>query len=221
MKRVLLALTGVAAVVFACDGKFEFEDEGMVGAAGGPQGPPDKQDCPECGECDECAALGLVCDRDGFPCVECLSDEQCRDNSRPRCDKGLRRCVGCDEQNNCQNGFTCDIVTHSCVIGCATPTTQDTCDADFDYCDEFRGVCAVCGDDGDCDNSPTGPRCVESGTRCVECRRDSDCFNDYVCDPVLFRCVECSTWEDCPHGKQCDLRSHDCVQTLTPAGQLR
>lgn len=222
MKRVLLPLVGAAALVFACDGRFEFEEEGADGTAGEDQGPPDDgNDCHECGECDECEELGMVCDRDGYPCVECLSDEHCRDNSRPRCDKGLRRCVGCDDQSNCPLGFTCDAVTRSCVIGCATATTQPTCDRDFDYCNEFLGVCAVCGDDRDCNYSSTGSHCVESGTRCVECRWHGDCFDYEVCDPVLFRCVECSSSADCPHGKQCDLRSHECVQALETSGRLR
>ena len=218
MTRVMLALVGAAALVFSCDGKFEFGDEGVTGTGGEAPGGPD---CHECGECEECEQLGLVCDRGGFPCVECLNDEHCNDNSRPRCDKALRRCVGCDQLGNCKTaGLTCDLVTHSCVIGCAVDDMALTCDRDFSYCDEQYGVCAICASDRDCEFSPAGPYCVESGTRCVECRRKDHCADGKVCDPVLFRCVECSDWDDCGHGEQCDLRTHECVEILEPA-QLR
>lgn len=214
MTRVMLALIGAAALVFACDGKFEFDDR-ELGVGG------DAQDPPRHGECPECEALGLTCDRDGYPCVECLSDNQCRDNKRPRCHPELRRCVACSERDNCQTaGLTCDLVTHTCVIGCGT-VEAPTCDRDFSYCDEQRGVCAICSENRHCDLSPSGPYCVESGTRCVECRKDPDCFEGKVCDPVLFRCVECNTSFDCPRGKQCDIRAHSCVEPLEPAGQVR
>jgi hypothetical protein len=219
MPRVLLALVGAAAVVFACDGKFEFEGDGTTGAGGEGDG-PDEEDCPGCSECPECTALGMVCDRDGFPCVECVSNSQCS-NTRPRCHKELRRCVACVDDDNCRDipNSTCDLITHKCVAGCATETTPLTCGDEFDYCDQSRGVCAICSGDHDCESSDTGPLCMESS--CVECRWKDDCFDGKVCDPVLFQCVECSKWDDCDHEEVCDLRTHECVKALEPSGHVR
>jgi hypothetical protein len=221
MRHVLLALIGAAALVFACDGKFEFEDEEAAGAAGENQGPPGAEDCEECGECPECAAIGLVCDRDGWPCVECVSNDQCSSNSRSRCHKELRRCVACVEDNNCRDipNATCDEFTHKCVAGCATETTPATCGDDFAYCDESRGLCALCSNDHACEFAATGPLCAL--TSCVECWKKDDCFDGKVCDPVSFKCVECSEWDDCDHDELCDLRTNECVKALEPAGHVR
>jgi hypothetical protein len=222
-REALLALIGGAALVFACDGKFEFGDDGgLAGSAGESHG----SDGPEEGECEECVSLGLTCDDDGYPCVECLSDQDCTDGNddpaRPRCDKELRRCVGCSEQEHCPRGFTCDRVIRSCVVGCATDTTSPSCDNNFLFCDEDRSVCAVCFDNDHCQHSLAGQYCVASGTRCVECERNDDCYDDdQVCDPTSFRCVECASYRDCAQGKLCDPRSHTCVEFFEPADQTR
>lgn len=226
MARVLLALVGAAALVFACDGKFEFEGEQNSGAAG-EDGGPNQEECPGCDECPECTALGMVCDNDGFPCVECVSNDQCS-NSRPRCHPELRRCVACVEHDNCRDlpGYTCDLYTHKCVLGCGFDTddgdnddSESSCGNDFYACDQSRGLCALCSGDHACEFSETGSLCAV--TSCVECRKKDDCFDGKVCDPVLFECVECSTWNDCDHDEVCDLRTHECVRVLEPAGHVR
>jgi hypothetical protein len=219
-REALLALIGGAAFVFACDGKFDFGDDGgLSGAAGESQG----SNWNDEGDCPDCMSLGLTCDDDGFPCVECTRDDHCDDDpTRTRCDEDLRRCVGCSKQDHCTRGFTCDRVLRSCVVGCATETTQFTCDNDFLFCDEGRGVCAVCYDNDHCQFALAGQYCVASGTRCVECERNDDCYDeDEVCDPTSFRCVECATSQDCAQGKLCDPRTHTCVEFFDPADQTR
>jgi len=101
----------------------------------------------------------------------------------------------CDAVTPCDDGLACDVLTNTCLHGCAQDTDCEDlaapiCDAD--------AMCRGCGDSDECAaKDPMFPVC-ENGT-CTGCAADADCTSPMAlfCDPGTGQCVECLLDDGC------------------------
>lgn len=143
-------------------------------------------------ECSEKVACGF-----GEVCVEgkcqgraCATSAQC--GMEERCDDGA--CVsGCDVDEDCYPGDTCQTETSTCEAAACTDTRIDCafeqfCNSATGECYDAGGYyCHPCLDDGDCGGS--GNLCLSLGNAesyyCgVTCTSESDCPSGYTCAGV-------------------------------------
>lgn len=101
--------------------------------------------------------------------------------------------------------------------GGAGSACKAPCEAVTPYCDEERGQCVACRDNGDCTDT-SAPRC-EAG-QCVRCAEAAECAGrpgTTACDVIGGGCVECTAADESACGDtSCDPARKAC--TGTPRG---
>ena len=131
-----------------------------------------------------CAPDAGSCDVDMGQCRGCISDAECGDQSRPRCDKLTGLCVPClpgDDQ--CKPGTFCAGADgkYSCVDGC-------------DSNDQCVKLAMMGGDDGGMSREVTccDHRCVDVSSNSSNCGRcGTTCMNNTSC--CNAQCVDQGT----------------------------
>ncbi|MBQ9818214.1 MAG: VCBS repeat-containing protein [Proteobacteria bacterium] len=182
--------------------------------------------CVVCNDTIPCNG-DLVCSDQG-QCVECNSDAECKDASKP----------------------ACDLQNHVCVQ-CNGATQEDNCAAPTPICDDAKHVCVACVrtenevfNEGCQKLDPTKPICLENSedsanNRCVACDSDTSadqCTSDAaspIChlsaeDGEANVCVPCTSSDQCKAKEGafdlCNTESGACVECLEvsdcPAGML-
>jgi Cys-rich repeat protein len=138
----------------------------------------------------------------------CTDDSQCA--APTRCDREMRRCIGCRSNADCSNeGGLCRTSDGACVEcltnrECASDFGASRCGAD--------GKCAPCSNDDDCSLVGNGLNtCLlltGGNNRCVQCITNDECANGAVCNTDIgaYECVECSSNGDCtdPGASRCE-----------------
>ena len=144
-----------------------------------------RQEVAECSENVPCG-FGETCQEGTCVSQSCATSSQCPMENY--CDKGA--CVtGCQGDEDCYPGNSCDLGTNSCQTAHCTDSQID--------CD-FKEIC----------NVVTG-ECVEaSGIYCRECELNSECGGSgNVCMhwglERSFCGVTCESESDCPSGFTC------------------
>ena len=155
--------------------------------------------CVVCRNGGDCG--GRICLPDNSGCVDCLSDGNCLDTTRPRYDPTKPYC---------------DAASNKCVACRATPV--DTCGSDSPTAPHCKnGTCVRCAVDADCG---PGAFCVagaDGAPTCVSCVTGDpkrQCANGQYCvgDPAM--CVQCVAGDAahaCPAGHTCV--GGQCVQS--------
>ncbi len=155
-----------------------------MAACGSGLGDSDEVECIDHGECEE----GELCLTGSCARVECVSSDVCALESY--CSADTHVCVeGCEVEEDCLGGDTCDSAANQCV----TPFCSDT-EVDCD-------VGLLC-------NTDVG-ECQSVGDMCGECRTSTDCATareecflvDY--DGNAFCFPSCNEEADCPAGFDC------------------
>jgi hypothetical protein len=227
------------------DGRYLIGADTRDGSEGGPlqltMGCRGECDEPRCDDetllCDLYCPNGFMTDPNGCPicqCVEeCQSDEDCMlpwSDQIARCVDG--QCIyeelACDADDQCPEGFVCEIVCVGGGIACDPDdpncAPDDTCDPATGECyEECFGRCVPvqepgCQSDSDC---PPGYTCL------MECWTDpcdpatGECPDE--CDPTTGECpppncegrcvpeaIGCQSDADCPEGFICEMTCWDC-----------
>ena len=259
----LLLLLGTAAGCFGTDGDDDppevvilDEDTGMVSDSGGGSGGEDGGgtiDCPSgqkaCGgsctkvqsDPQNCGACGNACGQ-GASCVDgsCTSQpDDCREESCQGlyyCDLSNGKCQpGCDSNEQCGMGETCNIASHDCVCqqgrvrfngACVT---ENECNQMFcpgkQYCDLAPGNCKSgcytdepCGDNEECNNATNTCQCAAGTTRFKgECVTEQQCNQMFCsgkkrCDLQQGKCVDgCFQDQQCGNNEVCNQSAGTCV----------
>lgn len=181
--------------------------------------------CIECSpetELSDCPlASRMRCEPTSQLCVECLRNDDCESG---QCDTRSNRCVQCVQNEYCAKGYTCDLDTFQCFVGCAGKSGGDNCPSAFPACDKTRGergTCVECLQDAHCalgqvckrGSGDTLPKCVDgcrlnaTGNANNERCPPADHPERTLCDDRMGpsgQCVECLTDRDCPATKTCD-----------------
>ncbi|MCH2110310.1 MAG: hypothetical protein MK135_13385 [Polyangiaceae bacterium] len=192
----LLALS-VGLTVSGC-GDDEEKDEnqndslGGRGGQGGSQAllPPLQALLPDvfCESDKACRDNNQVCDTARYVCVDCLSDNDCGEESiceastcstvtactstkdcslEEVCASDLGRCVECNSDADCLGGASCD--ENRCVTDCSS---AKECRATNSVCDADAGFCTECVSDADCsdgycnEGSCAAPVCTPEMSYC-------------------------------------------------------
>jgi hypothetical protein len=155
------------------------------------------QQAGSCGQCSatnttQCSGATPECDVAVGLCVACLTDGDCKDPSRPRCD-----------------------TSHQCVASC---TGNGQCPSERPVCattGPLAGTCTECepGQTAHCTEST--PVCDGGTDTCVGCVSTMDCPHG-VCAPLTHTCVGCESSGDCAAPTpSCDLARNECVSGCT------
>lgn len=129
--------------------------------------------CVECipGRPEHCAGKGERSICDGDRCVECMSDTDCGDLAKPRCDLQTNSCLPCEGNNDCARfpgANVCENERKACV-GCS-PTGElcpvgQFCDRNTFQCqraDPKKPACERCENDPECADSESIAACIVS-----------------------------------------------------------
>jgi Cys-rich repeat protein len=169
------------------------------------------------------------------PGTTCSTKADCASPNKPFCKELTGQCVGCIDDNECSEGFTCN-ESNQCEAGCRSSadrcTINQTC---------LAGVgCVECASDSQCGtgricqqnqcvlgcsanapNCPNGLVCNMAQGRCVTCVNSTQCTNapTNICNPANQTCVECLGNSDCksPGQKICDTSRNVCVGCIVNA----
>lgn len=139
----------------------------------------------ECASDDACG-FGEVCLSGKCQGRSCATSAQCGMESF--CSGGECK-SGCENDNDCYPGDTCDSVTATCLAGACTDSRVDCSFGQF-----CNGVTGECYDAG--------------GYYCKPCTEDSQCGSGNYCLNLgyaesNFCGVTCTTEADCPNGYTC------------------
>ena len=184
----------------------------ILGLAACDEGSSSNAECTDNGHCAEMQ----ICQDEVCVDVECLDSSQCDIHQYCNTQPGKYVCTaGCEADDDCQAGESCNVGTHECATyGCRT-TTLD-CPAGY-VCNQGTGECelydaGLCKDTCDigatqdgCDNLST----CESVQYVEGCSRDQDCETGWHCDMYLTSDTFCWTANDCPDGSTC--QAFQCV----------
>ncbi len=172
------------------------------------------QQCGPKGECEAgyyCAADGRCYKNGDKPKVDmavaqdmatpCTADA-CKAASKV-CDPETHGCVDCLQDGDCPLGKVCK--QKACVDGC---TDAHGCPTGM--C--VSGMCALCKNDGDCANDPSGNhRCDVASGKCVGCLQTADCKPGEFCDPGDHTCHPgCDTDGQCTGNGNQKCCNHVC-----------
>jgi hypothetical protein len=170
-----------------------------------------------CHSDDDCPSLSH-CDSLSGRCFQCLDDDDCSGNNRPRCDTATHLCVECGVDADCRGaGQVCR--AQQCLSTC---TDNSQCPPAAPTCDIARAFCIRCGQDGDC--PPSLPVCNVATGQCVDCTSNDTCASPLArCDRSRNVCVQCLISDDCPPGEAsiCDPTRGACVERDDDNGNRR
>jgi hypothetical protein len=205
-----------ACQLFACRGQLRLDDDGGspsddAGLGEDTQAPAiDGAPSAGCANDVDCHLSTLHCDPLSGACVACLSDDQCTDPTKHRCDAALHRCVECGVDGDCGTGKVCVPGTRRCAATCHQLTD---CVFSGYFCDTTRSICVRCTGDSVCSGfDPDTPLCDLDG-QCVECLSDAVCpATKPRCDRTTGSCVMCLGASDCKGATPlCDPKTSTCV----------
>ena len=102
----------------------------------------------ECRDDGDCPGISICTDAQECEAVDCLTSAQCGLNSF--CDSTTYRCEdGCQADDDCLSGSTCDVDTATCVQSQCTDSQidchfGDACNQDIGECEAVEEMCAPC-----------------------------------------------------------------------------
>lgn len=175
--------------------------------------PGETPDCVDHGDCRE--NQGCVLGQCRW--VDCIDNTRCR--LEHYCDPSTLTCIeGCQSDEDCKSGESCDTAANSCVSAGCRDTVLDCdygkyCDLELGYCvTDDRAHCKVCDGLGEA-ICPAEGICVLYVDSSSTCHRDDDCRPDQNCDEFEAgtychedRCqYECDPDDPdaCPRGWMC------------------
>lgn len=174
------------------------------------------------GDCEkQCTNLSpfLCVPKNGGACVECTTDDHCKNNSSakgPKCDIQTNTCY-CEAAQDCsQNtrGTQCTLYGDSELKGCQCTKDEDCQEAPYTKClagaNNLKRCELSCSSDKDCTDA-ANPRCDTTNGVCKPCLDNSDCTNHPFGGSCLTQGCACKSELDCKGSK---VLGSSCVHML-------
>ncbi|MGI6681071.1 MAG: hypothetical protein ACOX3T_06300 [Bdellovibrionota bacterium] len=162
----------------------------------------------KCSKDADCLGDTPVCDTASGLCVECVKNEDCKEEAKPICLSD--NTCGCNDSSVCPEDLQFCSDNKVCVENC---TSDEECRAKNEtkpVCNDTTGKCEECVTDVDCDGERV---CSIDTYTCVECKEDKDCKDGKVCNLDTNTCVECNKDDDCNGNAVCDKDIYKCKDT--------